>query len=199
MGAPALIDAQGPQLLQRVNDLTALWATYVRGGAITDGGTTQASGANATFNLDLDVAVTEGAIDNVPFGPKGAGTDIDAEGGTGFLWGATSGRDVTCAVVLHTGDDGTTAPAFDTVLGAVAATGASVAPTEAEIDEALGHSHWVLVGMVVFSRTADTTVTVTPDYTYRASLGHKVSPLAAGPSYTRALAESEAEFRDYGA
>ncbi len=195
MGAPALIDLQGEAILTRINELSALLGTNCRGGAITDGGTTQASGANAAFNLDLDVAIVEGMVANVPV-YKAAGVDIDATGGADLLWTATSGKDVSCAVVLHLGADGATAVAYDTVLGAVADTGESVAPTEDEIDEALGHSYWVLVGDVVFSRTADTTVTVTPDYSRRASLGSKVTEGTPAANRTGTLSTTEAEWRE---
>ena len=159
MGAPALLDAQAEVVLTSINSIIRYMRNHALDGfAISDGGTTQAAGAGTAPNIDLDTAAGLVCIAGRGY-DVAAGVDIDATAGDVVAWGAESGVSVVGTVVRETGvaDD---TPAWQIVFGAVAA--APVAPTQAEIDTALGHSNWASVGDVTFNRTGAATITVTP-------------------------------------
>lgn len=190
MGAQALLEAQALAVLERVNDAIEWSRNHVTGGVVSDGGTTQATGANGALNFDADVAQLEGMCGGVPF-LKAAATDIDSDSGDDVVWGATSGKDVSFSVVVHTGSTGSDAAAYVALHGDVADTGESDVPTKDEIDTALGHENWNLVADVVISRTGDTAVTFgSPSYARRSALGSKVNTGATrytDPLYTDEL------------
>lgn len=183
MGSPALMDAQSTSILALLASLAAWQNTHVIGGAITDGGTTQATGASGALNFDVDVSqIIDCTIGGQPR-EKIASTDVDATAGASVVWGATSGKAVVFAVVID-GGSANDQEVYDAIPGAVANTGSQVAPTDAEITAALGHSNWVRVGDVTITRTGDLTVTVAVDHTVR--------PRIQGVA---TLAETEAAFR----
>lgn len=159
MGAQAVLDNQAQQVLNLLEDVRYWFANHVIGGKVTDGDTTQATGASGALNFDADVsAISEIVVDEELYGTLAAGTDVDATAGAGVTWGATSGVEVRFALVLDV-DDGS--PGWDALPGEVAATDASVAPTDAEISETLGHDNWIRVSDIKIVRTGDTTVTFT--------------------------------------
>lgn len=180
-GNPALLDAQSSSVLGLLNALQADARRHVIGGAVSDGGTTQATGADTHPNIDLDVAAIAGAVVNgTPVAGVAAATDVDADAGDQVTWGATSGKAAVGTVVLIP------AGTYVIVFGAVAASGAAVPATEDEIDAFVGSANWAIVADVTFTRTADTTITVgTPSYSRR----------SATAAFSRALAETEADFR----
>lgn len=180
MGAPALLDAQSGAVLARLNALVNWQRNHVDGGGvISDGGLTQGSGANTECNVDLDTtAIGAAYCGGSAFALVGAGTDIDPDAGAQFTWGATSAKEVWLTVVLI--EAGT----FVIVCGAVAATGLAVKSTDAEIAEFVGAADYVIVGDVLLTRSADTSLTLgTPTYVRRTL------------DYSTQLAETEAGFR----
>ena len=181
MGSPALMDAQSTRILEQLNALGQWYSNNVRGGLVTDGGTTQGSGASTAPNLDLDVSEVDSRVDGIVT-LKAASTDIDSDAGDTVDFGATSGKEVVCAVVLE--QDGT----YSLVPGAVADTGEGVAPTDAEIDTAVEPSTttWIRVANVTFERTGDTAITVAVDHGARPS-----APVA----FVGNLATTETEFQ----
>lgn len=184
-GPVSLIDGQAARILDILDKLLNR-AKYhvVNGGIVTDGGTTQASGASAALNYDIDTTAIEGAtVDGVFHGVLAAQVDADATAGSGLDWGATSGKSVIFGVVYSTGAANDT-PAIEAVYGTVADTGQQIPPTDAEITASLGHSNWVRVCNHTINRTADTTVTHAFDHDVR-------NPLR---DYS-ALATTEAAFR----
>lgn len=164
MGAPALLDGQAGGVLERLNDVTEWVQTHVDGALITDGGTTQGSGAATALNFDADTSIATGAVKGVPI-TLAAGTDIDSDAGIAF--GATSGKAVIYTVIAHTGATGLSAAALIAYPSAVANTGEGVALTKAEIAALLTHSNFAIVGDITVVRTADTAVTFAVDYTRR--------------------------------
>lgn len=172
MSLPSLLDAQAGQVLARLNAVTTYLATHVDGVFITDGGTTQASGAGTAPNIDLDNSAGLAFV-NGTAAQLDAAADFDSTAGSGVAWGATSGKAVVGAVV-YDADAG----ALDVVLGTVAATADVEAPDDDAIDTALGHESWVRVADVTFTRTGDTTITVAVDHTVRPSVGDFAQPLA---------------------
>lgn len=189
MGGPALLDAQAAHTIARVNALTEALRNKVSMAAIADGGTTQASGAGVALNFDADVAAGDYILGGVPV-PTAAGTDVDSDAGISF--GATSGKEVTYALIAYF--VGTTFT-YLALPSAAAATGESIAPTEAAITAAAGTADWALIGDIVVVRTADTAVTFTPSYARRSKVGAKAA-LGAAP-FAVPLATTEAGFRDY--
>jgi hypothetical protein len=177
MGAPALLDGQAGGVLERLNDLVYWAQNQVSGGLVTDGGTTQGSGANTALNFDADVAALQGLVKGIPV-TVGAASDVDSDAGISF--GATSGKEVIYTVVLIP------AGTFLALPSPVADTGEGVALTHDEIDALVGSDSWTLVADVTVVRTADTTVTFTSSYARR--YPRKVAR-------SRALAETEAEYR----
>jgi len=184
---PAILDAQAERLIVRHNALFAYLACHAVGGIVADGGTTQGTGANGTFNFDVDTtAVTDSLIDGEVH-VLAAQTDADSTGGAAVLWGATSGKSLVAAVVLSGGAANDT-PAIESVMGAVATTGSQVAPSDDDIDTALTHNNWTRLCDMTVNRTADTTVTFSFDNAAR-------YPVALRGGHRVALAESETEFR----
>ena len=166
MGAPAVLDLYAQQAIALINDLGDYADKHVSGAVVTDGDSTQASGANATLNFDADVTrIVDLVIDGVPK-EMAVGVDIDADAGTPIAWGATSGKAVVFAIVIDGGaaNDGA---AWVAAPGDVAATAAVESPTDAVVEDAIGHSHWIRVADVTIVRTGDTTLTFTADHTVR--------------------------------
>lgn len=184
MGAPAILDAQAAQVLDRVNACTQYAKNHVYGGAVSDGGTTQSTGASTVPNLDLDVALANGVVGGTPQVSVAAATDVDSDGGDQVVWGATSAVEVWCALVALA--DNT----YKMCLGAVATTTAgAVKPTNAQITAIAGTANWAMVADVKFTRTADTAITVgTPSYARRSDFA----------TFANDLSETEDEFRAVG-
>jgi len=159
MGAQAVLENQAQQALDFLEAARSWFATHVIGGAVTDGDSTQASGANGALNFDADVGVVaEITVNGEFYGPLAAATDVDSDAGATVLWGATSGVSVVFSLVLDA-DDGS--PGYVALPGVVAATGSEVALTDDEITEELGHALWVRVSDITIDRTADTTLAFT--------------------------------------
>lgn len=193
MGSPTLLDNQATGVLQRANSLTSQAQNHVEQGAvITDGGTTQGSGANTAPNLDLDADQTFAQVaGSMAF--LAAATDIDSDAGDTVVWGALLGKTVIFAVVLETGVDNDT-PAWKAIPGAVADDGSEVAPTAAEIGTAVGHANWIMAGDVNLQRTGDTALTLTVDYARRGGIKGKTG---TGSAYSSTLAVTEDEFKQF--
>lgn len=188
---PALLDAQAERLIARHNALFAFLACHAVGGIVADGGTTQGTGTNGTLNFDVDTTAVVDSLINGEVHVLAAQTDADATGGAAVLWGATSGKSLVAAVVLS-GGAGNDTPAIASVMGAVAATGSQVSPSDDAIDTALGHSNWTRLSDMTINRTGDVTVTFSFDNAAR-------YPAAIRGGHRIALAESEAEFRSTSA
>lgn len=193
MGSPTLLDAQATSVLTRINQM-ALAAQFrvEQGGIVTDGGTTQASGANTAPNFDADVDLTIAHVLGLPH-HLAAAADIDSDAGDDVVWGATSGKACVFSVLLESGSANDT-PAFLAVHGDVADTADVAALTEAEIDTLVGHSNWILLADLTLTRTADTSITVAVSYSRRGGVRGKT---AAGSAFTTDLSVTEAEFRTY--
>lgn len=191
MGSPALLDAQAERLLPRHNGLMAFLACHAIGGLVSDGGTTQATGANGVLNFDIDTTAIVQALVDGEVHSLAAQTDADATAGNAVTWGATSGKEVQAAVVLKTGT-GNDTPAIEVVFGDVADTGESATPDTDAIDTAIGNDNWTLLAVVTIVRTADTTVTFSADNGAR-------YPDAIRGAHRIDLAETEAEFRETSA
>lgn len=188
---PALLDAQSGIIGERVNALWAWLTCHAYGGIVSDGGTTQASGASGTLNFDIDTTAIPEALIDGEVHTLAAQTDADATAGNAVTWGATSGKAVVAAVVLSGGSANDT-PAIETVFGDVATSGSQVAPSDDDIDTALGHDNWTRLADVTITRTADTTVTFAADNAVR-------YPAAVRGGHRKLLAETEAEFRETSA
>lgn len=193
MGSPTLLDNQASSVLARNNSLVSAAQNQVEQGAVlTDGGTTQASGANTAPNFDVDADQTFAQVSG-KMAFLAAAADLDSDAGDTVVWGATTGKSVIFAVVFVTGALNDT-PAWVAVPGAVADDGSEVAPTGAEIGTAVGHSNWIMAGDVTLQRTGDTAVTLTVAYGRRGGIRGKV---AAGAAFSSTLAVTEDEFRDF--
>lgn len=188
MGNPALLDAQSARLIARHNSMMLMLSALVIGGIVSDGGTTQASGSTGTLNFDIDTTAIPQALIDGQVHALTAQTDADATAGNAVTWGATSGKAVVAAVVLTAGSANDT-PAIETVFGSVATTGSQVAPTDDEIDVALGHNNWLRLADVTITRTADTTVTFAANNNVR-------FPVGVRGAWRSSLAETEAAFRE---
>jgi hypothetical protein len=187
MGAPAILDAQSDRVLSFLNSLAVAGANKAPGAIVSDGGTTQATGANTAPNLDLDVtAHHEAVVGGSVLNPVSAATDVDSNAGDDVVWGATSGKTLLAAVVLLANST------YVVIPGAVANTGAQVAPTDDEIsaDVDVDGVAFVRIADVAFSRTGDTSITVAVDHTVRDG---EVGTFGNG------FATTEAEFSDTGA
>lgn len=185
---PALLDAQSAVLGERFNAVFAWLTCHAYGGLVSDGGTTQATGASGVLDFDIDTTAIPEALIDGEVHSLAAQTDADATAGNAVTWGATSGKAVVAAVVL-TGGSGNDTPAIETVFGDVATTGEQVAPSDDDIDTALGHDNWTRLSDVTITRTADTTVTFAADNAAR-------YPAAIRGGHRKQLAESEADFRE---
>lgn len=179
-GLVSLIDAQAVRVLSILNaTIRAQNFNIIDGGVVSDGGTTQATGANGALNYDADVTATQAATVNGVAHPTGeaAGLDIAATAGATVLWGATSGVSVVFAVVLETGVANDTPAWAAPAHGAVATTGQELPPTDAAITAALGHANWVRVCDHTVNRTGDVAVTHAFDINVR-NPGRSEGPLA---------------------
>lgn len=188
MGSPALMDAQASQILGQLN-ATASWLyNHVTGGVLSDGGTTQASGANTAPNVDIDTSqIIDAVITGTPT-ELAAQTDADSDAGDQVVWGATSGKEVYGAACLSRGvaDD---TPQVEVAFGAVADVGDAVVPTDAEISALFGHDNWSRIATFRLERTGDTAITLDSiDHTAR----HHVT------SYPGDLATTESGFASGG-
>jgi len=168
MSTPSLIHGQAAQVLDLMNAVLSAARTFAVGAAVTDGGTTQASGASGALNFDVDVsAIDDLTVNGAPF-PAGVGAAVDAvaTGGDGLVWGGTSDLSVVIALVLSTGVDNDT-PAYTSVQGSPARTGDQDAPSDSAVAEALGHGNFLRICDVTVNRTGDTTVTLSFDHSVR--------------------------------
>lgn len=195
MGSPSLLDAQATSVLSRMNAVLRAAQNHIeQGGVVTDGGTTQASGANTAPNLDLDVDLLIAQVKGKPHF-LAAAADVDSDAGDTVVWGATSGKASKAAVVLETGAANDT-PAYLILPGTVADTADSVVLTEDEISALVAHDNWILLADATFTRTGDTTITVALSYARRGGVRGRV---ADSGSFDVDLAVTEADFRNYGA
>ena len=183
MGSPSLLDAQAGRVLERHNDLAEYLSNHAIGGIVSDGGTTQSSGASTALNFDVDNSAVIQALIDGEVHILAAGTDLDSDAGVSF--GATSGKEVLYAVVLESGS-GNDTPAGYALAGDPADVGEGVRPTDAEIDAGLGHGNWAPLALVLVTRTADTTVTVEVDNSWR---------YRSVEDHTSDLAESESAYQ----
>lgn len=121
----------------------------------------QITGAGATswrVNVDAVVAVVDGAAKELV-----AAADVVIHSATQYL---TSGQSAIAAVVLKI--DGSGVASLVSAKGAAATTGSQVAPTDAEIQTAVGAGlSWLKLAETTLNRTGDTTVTQTYDNTKR--------------------------------
>ena len=161
---PSLMAAQAGPIMDLLNGLINYHNNRVVGGAVSDGGTTQATGAGGALNFDIDTtAIVEAVVLGVGhFEGLAAQTDADATAGADTTWTAISGQSVVYAVVLETGAANDT-PAIQAIGGTVATTGSQVPPTDAEVDTGITHSNWTRIANVTVNRTGDLTVTVVVD------------------------------------
>lgn len=124
---------------------------------------------NTTWSVDH--TAVEGIVDGV-LGAGAAATDFAIHSGS-FLTGFTNGSSCVAAVVLKN-DGGTIS--VDKVLATPATTGAEKAPTDAEIQTALGAGvEWIRLFECTLNRTADTTVTESQTNQVRPILGVTVA------------------------
>lgn len=171
MGSPALLAAQSTAALTLLNELAYWHRNHTRGGTISDGGTTQGSGAGTAPNVDIDTAEVRDAVIGGTQLELDAQTDVDSDAGDQVSWGATSGVEAVGLVCLSLGSGGST-PQFEIVFGDVASTSDGAdAPSDDDIDDQLGHSNWVKHASFLLTRTGNTTITVTEiDHTVRPSV-----------------------------
>lgn len=116
---------------------------------------TQASGVgNTDWNVDVSAGV---AVVNDVEKAWAAQADFDVHSGSLLL---ADGESVAGFMVMSEASGTVTMSA---VLGAAATTGTQVAPTDAEITTAIGHSNWQKLAAILLNRTGDTTVTQSQD------------------------------------
>lgn len=129
---------------------------------------TQATGAAGITDWNADYTAVEGLVDGLQ-GAAAAVADAAIHAGTIVDAGFQIGASIVAAFVLKN-DGGTIS--VDIVKGAAATTGAQKAPTDAEIQTALGAGvEWIRLFHSTLNRTADTTVTESQDNTVRPVLG----------------------------
>lgn len=120
----------------------------------------QATGAGATdwnVNLDKGLVVVNGVV-----GELAAAVDFNVHTGSNLL---ASGQSAKAAIVVK--KDGSTF-SFVAAVGAAATTGSEVAPTDAQIQTAVGAGlPWLKVAECTLNRTGDLTVTQSQDNTKR--------------------------------
>jgi hypothetical protein len=136
-----------------------LGQTYgIMDGLIVSDPTTPSTQASGVGNTDWNVDVSAGvAVANSVEGAIAAAADFDVHSGSLLL---ADGESVLGWLVI-TEAAGTVA--MEAVLGAAATTGTQVAPTDAEITTAVGHSDWQKHSQILLNRTGDTTVTQSQD------------------------------------
>jgi hypothetical protein len=109
-------------------------------------------------------------VDGV-LGDIAAAADFDIHSAS-FLTGLVNGASCIAAIVAKNVSGTVTVVA---VKGTPATTGSQRAPTDAEIQAAVGASNpWVKIGECTLNRTGDTTVTETQDNSLRPMLGINV-------------------------
>lgn len=124
---------------------------------------------NTTWNVDH--SAVEGIVDGV-FGSGAAATDLAVHSGS-FLTGLVNGASCIAAIVLKN-DSGTIS--VDAVVGTPATTGEQKAPTDGEIQTALGAGvAWIRLFESTLNRTGDTTVTEAQNNQVRPILGVTVA------------------------
>jgi hypothetical protein len=117
-----------------------------------------------------DHSAVEGIVDGV-LGAAAAGVDLAIHSGS-FLTGLVVGASCVAAIVLK---NDTGVISVDVVVGTPATTGAQKAPTDAEIQTALGAGvEWIRLFESTINRTADTTVTESQNNQVRPILGQTV-------------------------
>jgi hypothetical protein len=126
-------------------------------------GSSQLTGVgNTTWNADVRAGLCEV---NAVFKEFAAQADFSIHSGShvdaGFIVGASIMAAIVCKNVAGT-------VTMVAVKGAAATTGSQVAPTDAEIQAAVGASNgWCKVAECTLNRTGDTTVTESQDWTLR--------------------------------
>jgi len=120
---------------------------------------------NTTWNIDVEAIAAVVGGDAVDIAVN---ADESIHGGS-FLTGFTNGSSCIAAVVLKNVSGTIT---LVTVKGTPATTGSQVAPTDGEIQTAVGAGNaWIKIAEATLNRTADTTVTESFDNTLRPILG----------------------------
>lgn len=177
-GEPTLAEA----LRDAADDLADIAGSKAEGSGIVDGmyakdPTTGSSQLTGTGNTDWNVDIQAGVVE-VNAVPKdfAAQADFDIHSGSHVDAGFTDGKSIVAAVVAKN-VAGTVS--MDKVLGTPATTGSEVAPTDAEIQTAVGASNkWAKICECTLNRTGDTTVTESTDWTVRdRSLGVGGQPI----------------------
>jgi hypothetical protein len=175
MGAPALLDAQASQILAILNAVSAWHYNHVDGMFITNNGTAISSSiATIAVNVTAGVATGNGSS---AFLAAASGSSLAAT----KTFTATSGKSAIAAIIV----DWSSSAALKAVWGAEAATGAQVAPTDAEITASVGHENWARCANFTATITSSSAGTYSVDNTARASV----------VAFAEALSVTDAEFR----
>lgn len=169
-----------PSDLDQLSDIIALYFESIRthhhnhvmaGGLAVDPttGSSQLTGTgNTTWNVNVGQLLA--SVDGVAV-ELAAAADFAIHSGS-FLTGLADGSSCIAALVLKNVAGTITMVA---VKGTPAVTGSQVAPTDAEIQTAVGAGNeWVKLAECTLNRTADTTVTETQDNSVRPMLGINV-------------------------
>lgn len=171
-----------PSDLDHYSDIVALYFEQVRahgrnhveGGIVKDPttGSSQLTGTgNTTWNADVEALIaTVGGV------AKELGVQADFSiHASSFLTGLVNGASCIAALVLKNVSGTVTMVA---VKGTPATTGSQVAPTDAEIQTAVGAGNdWVKVAECTLNRTGDTTVTESQSNIVRPLLGVTVDAI----------------------
>lgn len=134
--------------------------------APTTGSTQATGGGNLDWNVD--VAAARAKVNGVE-ADIAVAADFDVHSGSALVANGESAY--AWIVIAESGGS----LAYTAVVGAAATTGSQVAPTDADIDTAVGDTNWAKLALCLINRTGDTTVTQSEDNTYREPL---VGPLA---------------------
>lgn len=141
---------------------------HVEGGIVKDPTTPSAQltgTGNTTWSCDIEALFS--AVAGVGF-ESAVQADVAIHSGS-FLTGLVNGASCIAAVVLKN-VAGTVTQAI--VVGTPATTGSQLAPTDAEIQAAVGAGNeWVKIAECTLNRTGDTTVTETQNNLVRPILG----------------------------
>ena len=165
MGAPALLDAQANRVLAQLNALRAFARRAVSQGLVLAPTTpsTQATTTAGALALRINTSYLVANCDGQP-SELAAAADYVVHNAT--FWALNnSGVQAIWAIILDY-NSGTVQLAD--VAGAEALTGAAVAPTDAEITTATGHTQWARIADLTVTRTGDTAVTQVFDHTVQA-------------------------------
>jgi hypothetical protein len=166
---PSDLAGQTHAISNYFNMIKAHEANRVHAGGIAKDPTTGSSQltgtGNTTWNVDIEaMIVSVGGV----MKELAVQADVAIHSGS-FLTGLISGASCIAAVVLKN-VAGTVTQAI--VKGTPATTGTQVAPTDAEIQTAVGAGNdWVKIAECTLNRTGDTTVTESQDNTGRPVLG----------------------------